>query len=125
MAAETLRYLKEEGRGRSWSPTAHADKAEEVAARMRRPGPRLRTARPMARRGRRDRQHDGGHPSAGRPRTFSSGPEKSGGKPVVILDLGVPRDFEPAVHDIDDDVFLYSIDDLQAVCDREPGVAVA
>jgi glutamyl-tRNA reductase len=41
---------------------------------------------------------------------------KSGSKPVFILDLGVPRDFDPAVSEIDDDVFLFCIDDLQAEC---------
>lgn len=42
----------------------------------------------------------------------------SGPKPVLILDLGAPRDFDPAVGDIDDDVFLYDIDDLEATCER-------
>lgn len=42
----------------------------------------------------------------------------TGEKPVFILDLGAPRDFEPAVRDIDDNVFLYCIDDLQAICDQ-------
>ena len=44
--------------------------------------------------------------------------KKSGRKPVFVLDLGVPRDFEPAVNDLDDNVFLYSIDDLEAVCEK-------
>ncbi len=39
-------------------------------------------------------------------------------KPVFILDLGAPRDFEPAVGDIDDNVFLYDIDNLKAICDE-------
>jgi glutamyl-tRNA reductase len=43
---------------------------------------------------------------------------RSGTKPVFILDLGVPRDFPPEVRDLDDNVFLYTIDDLQAVCDE-------
>jgi glutamyl-tRNA reductase len=38
-------------------------------------------------------------------------------RPLVILDLAVPRDFEPAIGDRPN-VYLYSIDDLQAVCDR-------
>ena len=37
---------------------------------------------------------------------------------VLILDLGAPRDFDPAVGTIDDNVFLYDIDALQATCDR-------
>ena len=36
-------------------------------------------------------------------------------RPLVILDLAVPRDFDPAVGRRAD-VYLYSIDDLQAVC---------
>lgn len=43
---------------------------------------------------------------------------KTGEKPVFILDLGAPRDFEPAVAEIDDGVFLYDIDDLEATCER-------
>lgn len=37
--------------------------------------------------------------------------------PLFILDLAVPRDFEPAIGDCPD-VYLYSVDDLQAACDR-------
>ena len=37
-------------------------------------------------------------------------------KPVFILDLGAPRDFDPAVGDVDDGVFLYDIEDLEATC---------
>jgi glutamyl-tRNA reductase len=36
---------------------------------------------------------------------------------VLILDLAVPRDFDPAIADLSD-VYLYSVDDLQQVCDR-------
>ncbi len=38
-------------------------------------------------------------------------------RPMLILDLAVPRDFEPAICDLPD-VYLYSIDDLQAACQR-------
>ncbi len=38
-------------------------------------------------------------------------------RPLFILDLAVPRDFEPAIADRPD-VYLYSIDDLQAACQR-------
>ena len=36
---------------------------------------------------------------------------------TLILDLAVPRDFEPSIADLPD-VYLYSVDDLQQVCDR-------
>jgi glutamyl-tRNA reductase len=38
-------------------------------------------------------------------------------RPLLILDLAVPRDFDPAIGDRSD-VYLYSIDDLQAACQR-------
>ncbi|MBN1395639.1 MAG: glutamyl-tRNA reductase [Pirellulales bacterium] len=38
-------------------------------------------------------------------------------RPLMILDLAVPRDFDPAVGRRAD-VYLYSIDDLQAVCEE-------
>jgi glutamyl-tRNA reductase len=38
-------------------------------------------------------------------------------RPLLILDLAVPRDFEPAIGKRPD-VYLYSIDDLQAACRR-------
>jgi glutamyl-tRNA reductase len=36
---------------------------------------------------------------------------------VLILDLAVPRDFEPSIANLPD-TYLYSVDDLQQVCDR-------
>lgn len=44
--------------------------------------------------------------------------KKTGQKPVLILDLGAPRDFETGVGELDDNVFLYDIDDLEATCER-------
>ena len=38
-------------------------------------------------------------------------------RPLLILDLAVPRDFEPAIGDRPN-VYLYSIDDLEAACRR-------
>jgi glutamyl-tRNA reductase len=37
-------------------------------------------------------------------------------RPLVVLDLAVPRDFHPSVGDFPG-VYLYSIDDLQSACD--------
>jgi glutamyl-tRNA reductase len=37
---------------------------------------------------------------------------------VFILDLATPRDFDPAVGDIDENVFLYDIEALEATCER-------
>ena len=38
-------------------------------------------------------------------------------RPVMILDLAIPRDFEPPIGDLAG-VFLYSIDDLKSACER-------
>ncbi|MFH1918999.1 MAG: glutamyl-tRNA reductase [Planctomycetota bacterium] len=38
-------------------------------------------------------------------------------RPLFVLDLAVPRDFDPAVGD-EPGVYLYSIDDLRQACDR-------
>jgi glutamyl-tRNA reductase len=38
-------------------------------------------------------------------------------RPLVILDLAIPRDFDPATGDLAG-VYLYCIDDLQAACDE-------
>jgi glutamyl-tRNA reductase len=38
-------------------------------------------------------------------------------RPVFILDLGAPRDFEPAISGVDENTFLYDVDDLKATCE--------
>lgn len=43
---------------------------------------------------------------------------ESGPRPLFMLDLGAPRDVEPAVGNIDDGIFLYDIDDLESTCER-------
>jgi len=39
---------------------------------------------------------------------------RRGRKPLFLIDLAVPRDFEPSINLLDD-VFLYDIDDLQSI----------
>ena len=39
-----------------------------------------------------------------------------GGRPLFVLDLAIPRDFDPAIGK-HSNVYLYSIDDLQAQCE--------
>jgi glutamyl-tRNA reductase len=42
----------------------------------------------------------------------------AGNKPVFILDLATPRGFDPAIGDIDENVFLYDLDALEATCEQ-------
>ena len=49
---------------------------------------------------------------------FKAARNVSGGKPTFVLDLGAPRDFTTDAGDVDDNVFLYDIDDLEATCER-------
>ncbi|MBN69243.1 MAG: glutamyl-tRNA reductase [Gimesia sp.] len=44
--------------------------------------------------------------------------KKSGNKTFFILDLGAPRDFTPAVGQINDNIFLFDIDNLEATCEK-------
>jgi glutamyl-tRNA reductase len=39
------------------------------------------------------------------------------GRPLFVLDLAIPRDFEPSIGDCAD-VYLYSIDDLKSACEQ-------
>ena len=48
---------------------------------------------------------------------FQTIEDRRGGKPLFVLDLAVPRDFEPSIGR-QPEVYLYSIDDLQEACDR-------
>jgi glutamyl-tRNA reductase len=43
------------------------------------------------------------------------------GRPIFLVDIAVPRDIEPEVGDLDD-VFLYDIDDLNGVVDKNLAV---
>lgn len=42
---------------------------------------------------------------------------KRKGRPIFLVDIAIPRDFEPSCGDVDN-VYLYNIDDLQAVVDK-------
>jgi len=54
-------------------------------------------------------------------RRYSAIRQRRGGRPTVILDIAVPRDFDPAIHD-GDTTFVFNIDDLKSV--REQTLAL-
>lgn len=116
MAEETLRYLKDAGVGQivvvNRTPTRAAELAVEWGG----------TARPWEELDRWMAAADVIVSTTGADRPlvdaarFAAVRRQSGIRPVFILDLGAPRDFEPAVGAIDDSVFLYDIDDLERTC---------
>jgi glutamyl-tRNA reductase len=118
MAAETLRYLKEAGANRVLVTNRTAARAAQAAAEW------GGEARPFEQLDECLVEADvivsttGAVPPLMTRERFAKIRQQSERKPVFILDLGVPRDFEPAVNDIDDDIYLYCIDDLEAVCEQ-------
>ena len=38
-------------------------------------------------------------------------------RPLLLIDIAVPRDIDPAVSDLDN-VYLYNVDDLQGIADE-------
>ncbi len=49
---------------------------------------------------------------------FEAARAKSDQQPVFILDLAAPRDFDPLISTLDDNVFLYDIDALEETCNK-------
>jgi len=117
MAEETLRYLKDEGVGRIVVVNRSPERAARLAAEWNgevRPWDELDRALAQA-----DvivSTTGADRPVVDRAR-FAAVRAAAEYKPVFILDLGAPRDFEPSVGDLDENVFLYDIDDLEATCE--------
>lgn len=119
MAEETLQYLKSEGVREIVVVNRSPDRAEKLAADFE--GARVEPYDSL--------DHWLGHadvivsttgatePIVDVPR-FRTARQAGEDKPVFVLDLGAPRDFGPGTGDIDDNVFLYDIDDLEATCER-------
>jgi len=49
--------------------------------------------------------------------SFKEITNKRRGRPLLIIDIAVPRNFEPAVNELED-VYLYSVDDLSGVVEQ-------
>lgn len=118
MAAETLRYLKDEGAKEILVTNRTLERAQSLAAEW---GGKVR---PFEQLDAWMSQADvivsttGAQPTLIDRERFRRVREASGPKTVFLLDLGVPRDFDPAIRDLDDNVFLYSIDDLESICQQ-------
>jgi glutamyl-tRNA reductase len=117
MAEETLRYLREEGARQITVVNRHLDRAEQLAGRWNGRAVSwgqlievLATADLVI-----------STTAAGEPivsnEQFDRIARARQGRPMFILDLAVPRDFDPAIG-ARPDIYLYSIDDLKAACER-------
>jgi len=118
MAEETLRYLQEEGTGEVFVVNRSPERAERLAKDCN------AVVKPFDELDRWMREADIIVSTTGAERPivdaarFRAVREGHANKPVFILDLGAPRDFDPAVADVDDNVFLYDIDHLEQTCER-------
>lgn len=118
MATETLNYLREEGVQRVIVCNRSLERAQRLAAEFRgeaRPWEQLTQVLPQA---------DILVCTTGADRPVLTANQmgqirrESGNRPLLILDLGAPRDVEGAVGELDDAIFLYNIDDLEVTCER-------
>jgi glutamyl-tRNA reductase len=117
MAEETIRYLQEEGVTRIVVVNRHGDRSAELAQRW---GGRsaawedlyeeLAKADVVV-----------STTAAQEPivtvEAFTRVAARRRERPLLLLDLAVPRDFEPAIGELPD-VYLYCVDDLKATCER-------
>src|SRR5580704_4247045 len=108
MAEETLRYLKDEGAQSIVVVNRSLERAQRLAAEW------GGTARPFDEL---DHWLSAADVIVDLAR-FRAARQTSDGKPVFILDLATPRDFAPAVADVDENVFLYDLEALQATCEQ-------
>ena len=118
MAEETLRYLKDEGVQDITVVNRHRERAEALASQF---GGTTDTFENL------DQclaKADVIVSTTGATETivdrdrFTAVRASSGRRPVFILDLGAPRDFAPDIARIDEEVFLFDIDALEATCER-------
>ena len=100
------------------SPTAPAERAEDLTERF---GGEAATARPCRGRARqrgRRRLLDERAGLDSRRATGRACAARRKGRPLFLIDLAVPRDLDPAIHELEG-CYLYDIDDLQAVVARD------
>src|SRR5439155_5895058 len=117
MAEEALRYLLDEGASRVSIVNRSRSRAEDLAARLAgqpQPWEKLHELLVAA---------DLVISATGSPEPIMSAADfrlivaERYQRPLLILDLAIPRDFDPAIGQLTG-VYLYSIDDLKAACEK-------
>ncbi|MDG1894255.1 MAG: glutamyl-tRNA reductase [Fuerstiella sp.] len=125
MAEETLRYLKDEGVKRIVVLNRHRERAEGLAAEF------GGVADDFDHLEQRLAEADVIVSTTGATETLISYQQfetmrlASDRKPVFILDLGAPRDFDPSISQIDDNVLLFDIDRLKETCEANRQLRVS
>lgn len=118
MAEETLRYLHDEGVGRTIVVNRSTDRGAALASRFGGEShPYEELDHWLARADVIVSTTGADQPIVDAAR-FARIRQAGDGRPVFILDLGAPRDFHPDVAAVDEGVFLYDIDDLERTCER-------
>jgi len=117
MAEETLRYLRDEGARQLTIINRSPQRAEELARQWQGRAvpweelpPALAAADLVV-------STTGAEEPIVSLAQFTALQPARGERPLFVLDLAVPRDFDPAIGDRPE-VYLYSIDDLRAVCEQ-------
>jgi glutamyl-tRNA reductase len=117
MAEETLRYLQEEGVRHITIVNRRLDRAEELAKRWSGRAVPWEKLLPTIAAADLVVSTTGSDEPIVTLEDFVRIESQRFERPLLILDLAVPRDFDPAIGDRTD-VYLYSIDDLLAACQR-------
>jgi len=116
MAQETLRYLRDGGARDVVIVNRTAGRAEELAARLGARAARFDDLVTELTQADLVVSTTGAPEPVVTPEIFARAEERRAGRSLVVLDLAVPRDFDPRIGGRPG-VWLYSIDDLGAACE--------
>ncbi len=117
MAEETLRYLREEGVQKIWVINRHYERACQLAERWGGTPRRWEELTALLKEADVVVSTTGADEPIVTLRQFQEVERARCDRPLFILDLAVPRDFEPAIGQRPG-VYLFSVDDLKEVCER-------
>jgi glutamyl-tRNA reductase len=118
MAEETLRYLQDEGVGRTIVINRSPERAARLAAQFGGEASPLETLDQWMAKADVIVSTTGADEPIVSADRFRKVRAAGDARPVFVLDLGAPRDFHPDVAGVDEGVFLYDIDDLEKTCER-------
>lgn len=118
MAEETLTYLQSEGVRRIVVANRSRERAELLASRFRGEAVDFSVLDHWLSRADVIVSTTGSEQTLISRERFAAARRKSQSHPVFILDLAAPRDFDPSIATIDDNVFLYDLDALEETCER-------